>query len=360
MATSGQIWPVGGNAFSPIEGTVLTSPFGAPRAGRPGGHAGADFLGRVGTEVRAIRRGIVVFVLSNADNTPRSGWYGYGGVVGIYHPDAGKYTLSAHLDSVSAAESIGVGNRAEAGQVIGTVGETSGTPPKFPDMTPHLHLEVKDPYPGGGDRLIPRSRGGTAPFPRRYGVGTMDPRAWLRSFGLDFVGRRPVRIIEGSPADPERASRAPERAPERAEPAGESPRFRSLVARRVSSEDFSSLRDATEENASAVIEAAASHVRVLNALLAMGATVEPVLIATIRDEAPSALANRPLPESHSLVERNRRALLQTSRMEAERQESRLAATFRRRVEEETTINLGPVVALGILGILGLILASNST
>jgi len=105
-------------------------------------HLGTDFAAELGTEVRAIGAGTVIFA-------GREG--GYGNLVEIRHP-RGVETRYGHL--LRFAEGIETGARVEQNQVIGFVG-SSGL-----STGPHLHFEVRQ----NGRAVNPlRQLGGAAP-----------------------------------------------------------------------------------------------------------------------------------------------------------------------------------------------------
>jgi murein DD-endopeptidase MepM/ murein hydrolase activator NlpD len=109
---------------APLEG-VISSAFGLrrdPLVGDERFHAGVDIAAPLGTPVKAMAEGRVVF----------SGWAeGYGNLVTIEHEN-GLTTRYAHL----GANLVSVGQRVVAGQEIALVG-TSGR-----STGPHLHFEV--------------------------------------------------------------------------------------------------------------------------------------------------------------------------------------------------------------------------
>ena len=93
---------------------------------------GVHFEARLGTPVRAVARGRVGF----------AGWFrGYGRLVILDHGDQ-YFTISGHLDAIR----VEVGQAVDAGQVIGTVGETGSL------AGPRLYFEVRR----GGQPLDPR------------------------------------------------------------------------------------------------------------------------------------------------------------------------------------------------------------
>lgn len=207
-------WPTG-RAVSPLDSTRVTSHFHVARtdAAHPwrtsttGVHEGTDFRALTGTPVRAPRDGIVMLSAGPLESTPGHN-YGYGGVVGIVHPQDMSLvdptvpvsSFFAHLSRVLVPR----GTIVRAGDVIAESGAESGNPPKFVPplyrlMGPHLHMEVRRSHADG--RL---------PFEHhRYGELTESPEEWLASFGILYQtppGVRPSHIgvlnVRGSTADP--------------------------------------------------------------------------------------------------------------------------------------------------------------
>lgn len=104
----------------PVQG-VITSYFGEPRWHGP--HRGLDIAAPIGTPVRTPASGVVI----------ESGFRGaYGLTIWIDHGN-GYQTRYAHLGSVAYQ----VGERVNAGQVVGSIGVTGAT------TGPHLHYEVR-------------------------------------------------------------------------------------------------------------------------------------------------------------------------------------------------------------------------
>ncbi len=89
-------------------------------------HAGVDFAAASGTPVYATGDGTVSFVGAQG---------GYGNVVEIDHPLAGKMTRYAHL--TASAPGLRVGAAVRRGQVVATSGHTGLS------TAPHLHYEVR-------------------------------------------------------------------------------------------------------------------------------------------------------------------------------------------------------------------------
>lgn len=127
--------------FCPVDGPArFDDDFGAPR---PGGraHEGIDLTARRGTPLVAVRTGTIVTV-DPADDGPDD----LTGIGLTLRADDGHRFFYAHLDSLERAASR-VGNRVEAGQRIGTLGQTGNA--RF--SIPHLHFEHRHP---GSDRPV--------------------------------------------------------------------------------------------------------------------------------------------------------------------------------------------------------------
>jgi len=110
----------------PVHG-VISSPFGMrrhPIFGDKRFHAGVDIAAPVGTEVHAIRKGMVIFSGEQE---------GYGNVVVIDHGD-GLISKYAHNKTNLVKE----GEQVDTGAVIARVGYTGNS------TGPHLHLEIRD------------------------------------------------------------------------------------------------------------------------------------------------------------------------------------------------------------------------
>jgi murein DD-endopeptidase MepM/ murein hydrolase activator NlpD len=140
----------------PVASPLLLDPLllpGSPREYRGGIHEGIDFRAPYGMPVRAAREGIVVRVDSRfvewsarerAAALARAVREGgtpldvldrlRGRQVWIDHGD-GVVTRYAHLSRVS---DLRVGQRVDAGEVIGAVGASG-----LPEGGPHLHLEIR-------------------------------------------------------------------------------------------------------------------------------------------------------------------------------------------------------------------------
>ena len=110
---------------TPANLTAITSSFGYrrdPLNNRAAMHRGVDFRGAIGAAIYAAADGRVSFV-------GRKG--GYGNVVEVRHGN-GLLTRYAHMSQFAAR----VGDKVEAGQVIGAIGNTGRS------TGPHLHFEV--------------------------------------------------------------------------------------------------------------------------------------------------------------------------------------------------------------------------
>jgi len=108
------------------DGDEITSGFGTrddPFRQAPGFHAGIDFRGAWGSEVRATADGIVT----------AAGWDGaYGKLVEITH-DNRVSTRYAHLSAVAVA----IGQHVQRGMLVGRIGSTGRS------TGPHLHYETR-------------------------------------------------------------------------------------------------------------------------------------------------------------------------------------------------------------------------
>lgn len=111
---------------APLDTVRVTSFFGVKRSVPRTPHRGIDFGATKGTPVHATASGIVIAAGPLAENDGK-----YGNAVIIDH--GAQRSLYAHLNSVS----VQPGQRVQAGQLIGAVGETGLA------TGPHLHLEVR-------------------------------------------------------------------------------------------------------------------------------------------------------------------------------------------------------------------------
>ncbi len=109
----------------PVRGGWISSPFGPrpdPFTGRPGFHPGVDIAAPVGTPVRAMAAGIVIFA---------GGDGGFGRLVKV-EDGHGEITMYAHL----SARYVHVGEVVHKHELLGRVGDTGYS------TGPHLHFEV--------------------------------------------------------------------------------------------------------------------------------------------------------------------------------------------------------------------------
>jgi murein DD-endopeptidase MepM/ murein hydrolase activator NlpD len=99
-------------------------------------HKGVDLAAPIGSFIRAIQSGIVVFADPYA---------GYGNLVVIKHAN-GLTSHYAHCDEIK----IRTGQRVNAGEVIATIGSTGQS------TGPHLHLEIRyNGAPLDPERIFP-------------------------------------------------------------------------------------------------------------------------------------------------------------------------------------------------------------
>lgn len=116
-------------AILPLKNARLTSGFGMryhPILHTTRMHAGVDFPTPVGTPLYAAGDGVVSFIGAKG---------GYGNVLEIEHPLAGKMVRYAHLSRV--APGIQVGTAVRRGQTVAYSGNTGLS------TAPHLHYEVR-------------------------------------------------------------------------------------------------------------------------------------------------------------------------------------------------------------------------
>lgn len=196
-------------AHAPARGSI-NSGFG-PRRGiqdrtQIRQHQGADISGRIGDPVFAAGAGIVEHATENGAR----GFGCYGRVIVIAHPQWGEdRTLYAHLSRVD----VRTGDRVEAGQTIGAIGNTNGS-----EAHPGTTFADGACQPGGG--FTPRRAGGSGPhlhfeaaagrYPRRYEDPRYDPIAWLAARGIEY---RNGRLVRASSCPSLRANRPASPAP---------------------------------------------------------------------------------------------------------------------------------------------------
>lgn len=121
----------------PMQGPCgFTDTWGAPRSGGRT-HEGTDIIAAEGNELYAVADGTITKIYVDSP-----GALAGNGV--RLTMDNGTYFFYAHM--VRVADGLGVGDRVEAGDVVGYNGETGNA------GTPHLHFEV---HPNGGAAVNP-------------------------------------------------------------------------------------------------------------------------------------------------------------------------------------------------------------
>ena len=157
----------------------FTYPYGSRGDGRYVLHTGVDIVNPLGTPVRAVADGQVVYASSDALRVfgPRPGFYGNLVITRLDGaPEGGPVSvLYAHMDRILVAQ----GERVSAGDVLGLVGMTGIA------IGPHLHLEIRQ---GDGSSY----------------QATRNPALWLKS--LPGRGTLAGRIVDeaGRPVAGER------------------------------------------------------------------------------------------------------------------------------------------------------------
>lgn len=137
----------------PADFSGISSGFGFrrdPFTGHGAMHSGLDFRGRIGAPIHAAADGTVSFVGQKS---------GYGNVVEISHGN-GLMTRYAHMSAFRSR----VGQKVEAGAVIGAIGSTGRS------TGPHLHFEVRindravnpRPFLEAAPHVLEEARGATA------------------------------------------------------------------------------------------------------------------------------------------------------------------------------------------------------
>ncbi len=117
-----------------------------PYASRGNGHyvlhTGVDIANPLGTPVRAVADGTVIYAGDDGANLfgPKANFYGNLVLMRLDQPHEGQgiYVLFGHLHQ----SRVVTGQRVQAGEIIGTVGMTGIA------IGPHLHLEVRQGDPG--------------------------------------------------------------------------------------------------------------------------------------------------------------------------------------------------------------------
>ena len=100
-------------------------------------HNGVDYASAIGTPVKAIEAGVVIFAgpsqLKFADGEPRGGGY----IVKIRHKVNGEWITSSYMHLRKGSITVKKGDRVLEGRTIalsGNTGESTG---------PHLHFEIQ-------------------------------------------------------------------------------------------------------------------------------------------------------------------------------------------------------------------------
>lgn len=124
-------------------------------------HSGVDFVGGVGSPIRAVKDGTVLVA------APNGTYNRYGNVVVIKHDDPSEAPLSlyAHMNSIAVHK----GQHVRAGRIIGGMGHTSaeaGNPTHT--VQTHLHFELLKSWP------LPPDVGRIDPSP--FLVGATPPK----------------------------------------------------------------------------------------------------------------------------------------------------------------------------------------
>lgn len=138
-------------------------------------HKGTDFASPVGTQLRAVADGVVIFNKINGGGRSQ----GFGLYTGIEHP-GGYRTLYAHLDKFM----LNPGEKVKAGDVVGVSGATGNI------SGPHLHFELT--YNGFTVDAFPKDG-----VPPDYGDGLprIDYGYPVDSDGRQFISNVPMPII---------------------------------------------------------------------------------------------------------------------------------------------------------------------
>ncbi len=110
-------------ATLPLNGGTITSRFGSVSSIRSGAHTGTDICSSVGTPIKAVADGTIIFAERNGS---------YGNLIKIDHGN-GVETWYAHCNKLYSK----VGETVSAGDVIAEVGSTGNS------TGPHLHLEIR-------------------------------------------------------------------------------------------------------------------------------------------------------------------------------------------------------------------------
>lgn len=127
LPSGGALKVLGGTSFVyPVMGPRLSSGYGMrvhPIKRYSRKHQGVDLAAPLGSPIRAVSKGVVVFADPYA---------GYGKLIVIRHGSR-VTTHYAHCDSIK----VKIGQKISAGDIIGTVGNTGHS------TGPHLHFEMR-------------------------------------------------------------------------------------------------------------------------------------------------------------------------------------------------------------------------
>jgi murein DD-endopeptidase MepM/ murein hydrolase activator NlpD len=196
-------------AHAPADGSI-TSPMGRRSSRQTPGetrmHNGLDIWGREGDPVYAIGDGVV----EHATRNGARGFARYGRVVVLRHPQWQRggddvRSLYAHLSRLT----VRPGQRVEAGQRIGAIGNTRGSVDDpgatFAERGHHLHFEVKS---------------GRYPVP--HAAPREDPLVFLAQRGVLYTSAGRLRTPDGCAEEPVSSptSSTENRAPRRRSSAG--------------------------------------------------------------------------------------------------------------------------------------------
>jgi murein DD-endopeptidase MepM/ murein hydrolase activator NlpD len=100
-------------------------------------HNGVDYAGALGTNVKAITDGVVIFAgpssLKFANGEPAGGGF----IVKIRHRIDNKNYTSAYMHLLKGSITVKRGAKVSEGQVIGKLGNTGAS------TGPHLHFEIQ-------------------------------------------------------------------------------------------------------------------------------------------------------------------------------------------------------------------------
>lgn len=100
-------------------------------------HNGVDFAGALGTPVKAIADGLVIFAgpstLKFANGEPAGGGF----IVKVRHRIGGKWYTSSYMHLLKGSIAVKRGEKVTEGQRLGKLGNTGAS------TGPHLHFEIQ-------------------------------------------------------------------------------------------------------------------------------------------------------------------------------------------------------------------------